>query len=116
MRRRGITSTFAAGLALLSAGPASAFLGFGEPSKEDVYKDETVRRRSEAVLWLMCVNDMSVETVYEVLHEGETCKDDRPQAVSCRWLTVDLGGKCLCETALGEACPGGRPQAPRALV
>ena len=103
MSRRGITSTFAAGLALLSAGPASAFLGFGEPSKEDVYKDETVRRRSEAVLWLMCVNDMSaVETVSEVMHEGETCKDGRPQAVSCR-LTVDLGGKPLCKTALREA-------------
>ena len=41
--RRGAAATLAAGLALLSASPASAFLGFGEPSKEDVYKDETVR-------------------------------------------------------------------------
>lgn len=43
MTRRGAAATLAAGLALLSASPASAFLGFGEPSKEDVYKDETVR-------------------------------------------------------------------------
>ena len=41
--RRGAAATVAAGLALLCARPASAFLGFGEPSKEDVYKDETVR-------------------------------------------------------------------------
>ena len=43
MTRRGAAATLAAGLALLSASPASAFLGFGESSKEDVYKDETVR-------------------------------------------------------------------------
>ncbi|KAK9846515.1 hypothetical protein WJX81_005765 [Elliptochloris bilobata] len=39
--RRGAAAAVAAGLALLSAGSASAFLGFGEPSKEEIYKDET---------------------------------------------------------------------------
>ena len=43
LSRRSVASVLVAGLALLDARPASAFLGFGEASKEDVYKEETVR-------------------------------------------------------------------------
>jgi hypothetical protein len=43
LSRRSVASVLAAGLALLDARPASAFLGFGDASKEDVYKEETVR-------------------------------------------------------------------------
>jgi len=50
LSRRGATSVLVAGLALLDARPASAFLGFGEASKEDVYKEETVRMSAHARL------------------------------------------------------------------
>lgn len=42
-RREVNLAGFSAALAFVAAAPAQAFLGFGGPPKDDVYKAETVR-------------------------------------------------------------------------
>lgn len=42
-RRQTLLGAAAGALMLLEASQARAFLGFGEPSQEEIYKEDTVR-------------------------------------------------------------------------
>ena len=50
-RRQAALAGVAGGLAVLNAAQAQAFLGIGEKSAEEVYKEDTVRMQRMHGLW-----------------------------------------------------------------